>query len=90
MVGNFVYELQPFLDQIDFFPLTQHPTLSKASHLLISHTRDPLQNNPRLAPIVKVPKFLIMPTILVGFSPGAATNPPTMWSGSVPLPSIAK
>jgi hypothetical protein len=31
-----------------------------------------------------------MPTILVGFSLGAATNPPAMWFRSVSLPSIAK
>jgi hypothetical protein len=31
-----------------------------------------------------------MPTILVGFFLGAATNPPTMWFRSVSLPSIAK
>jgi hypothetical protein len=31
-----------------------------------------------------------MPTILVGFTLGTATNPPTMWFRSVSLPSIAK
>lgn len=52
--------------------------------------RDSLQHNLRLELIGKVPKFLIMPTIPVGFSLGAATNPPPIWFRSVSLPSIAK
>ncbi len=88
MVGNFVYELQLSLTNW-LLPLTQHPTLSKASRLVIFHTRDSLQHNPRCEQVGKSPN-LIMPTILVGFSLGGAKNPPTMWFRSVSLPSIAK
>jgi hypothetical protein len=56
MVGNFVYGLQLFLPNW-LLPLAQHPTLPKASRLVIFHTRDLLQHNPRRGKIGKSPNF---------------------------------